>query len=380
MNNILSLYAAPSRYLAVVCMGISVAAQAQTDSTVTLYGIVDAAVVYTTHQAGGNKTAIDSGQLATSRWGIKGTEDLGGGLKANVVLESSLAVDSGAGGSSFGTPLVASFFDRASTVGLSGSLGSINFGRQNMLGVDSIGLADPMGLAHAGTNPNVVYSALNVQTLAGQTIAGQYGVNNGGTELRQNNSIKYLTPRWSGFGGALMVGLGENAGNRSANSYTGASAYYTNGKSGAALAYAKLTDPTNASTMTLMGGGAKYAMAPVTFNLTYAQSENDATVNTTKRKIAITGLGLDYALSPSITLTGAYYNATLSGTADGKADQYVFLAKHAMSSRTTTYASVTLVKAGSAANPDISMASGLLVVGAGESDATRLACGIMHSF
>ena len=376
MDDTLPLYAAPSRYIAVVCMGISLAAQAQIDSTVTLYGLVDAAVVYTTHQAGGNVTAINSGQLATSRWGIKGTEDLGGGLKANVVLESSLAVDSGAGGSSFGTPLVASFFDRASTVGLLGSLGSINFGRQNMLGVDSIGLADPMGLAHAGSNPNVVYSALNSQTLAGQTLAGQYGVNNGGSELRQNNSIKYLTPRWSGFGGALMVGLGEKAANRSANSYTGGSAYYTNGKSGAALAYAKLTIDTNTSTMTLLGGGAKYAMAPVMFNLTYAQSE----IDTTKRKIAITGVGLDYALSPSVTLTGAYYNATLSGTANGKADQYVFLAKHAMSSRTTTYASVTLVKAGSAANPDISMASGLLSPGAGESDATRLACGIMHSF
>ena len=205
---------------ALCCAGI-----ASAQSSVTVYGIVDAAVTVINNQAGGTKTQLEAGQLATSRWGFKGTEDLGGGLKANFMLESTLANDTGAGGSSFGpnattnSPFTqsggtASFFDREATVGLSGGFGSVNAGRQNMLGVNSIGLADPMGLAHAGTNPNVVYSALNSGALF-----GGYGTNGGGTELRQNNSIKYVTPIMSGFIGAAMYGFGEKAGDNSANSY-----------------------------------------------------------------------------------------------------------------------------------------------------------------
>ena len=72
-------------------------------SSVTLYGIVDAAVTYTTKQTttGGARTGIDAGQLATSRWGMRGTEDLGGGLKANFVLEGTLINDIGATGLGF---------------------------------------------------------------------------------------------------------------------------------------------------------------------------------------------------------------------------------------------------------------------------------------
>jgi predicted porin len=360
---------------ALCCAGI-----ASAQSSVTVYGIVDAAVTVINNQAGGTKTQLEAGQLATSRWGFKGTEDLGGGLKANFMLESTLANDTGAGGSSFGpnattnSPFTqsggtASFFDREATVGLSGGFGSVNAGRQNMLGVNSIGLADPIGLAHAGTNPNVVYSALNSGALF-----GGYGTNNGGTALRQNNSIKYVSPVMSGFIGAAMYGFGEKAGDNSANRYAALSGVFTDGKSGIALAYAKLTDATNSSTMTLVGGGAKYVMNPVTFKATYAQSE----VDTTNRKIAVTGLGVDYALSAATTLTGAYYNTKLSGQGSGKADQYIAMGKYALSKRTIAYASLTYVEAGSSGAADLAMSSGLVT--AGNSDATRVAFGVLHSF
>jgi predicted porin len=365
---------------ALCCAGL-----ASAQSSVTVYGIVDAAVTVTNNQTGGTKTQLEAGQLATSRWGFKGTEDLGGGLKANFMLESTLANDTGAGGSSFGGGFVqagttASFFDREATVGLSGGFGSVNAGRQNMLGVNSIGLADPIGLAHAGTNPNVVYSALNSGTRF-----GGYGTNGGGTELRQNNSIKYVTPVMSGFIGAAMYGFGEKAGDNSASSYAALSGVFTDGKSGIALAYAKLKDATNASNMDLVGGGAKYVMNNAfTFKATYAQSEVDGTSIVPafrNRKIAVTGLGIDYALSAAATLTGAYYNTKQSGSilGSGKADQYIAMGKYALSKRTIAYASLTYVDAGSATNPaDLQMAAGL--VGNGNSDATRVAFGVMHSF
>ncbi|OYY99407.1 MAG: hypothetical protein B7Y42_06000, partial [Polaromonas sp. 28-63-22] len=252
-------------------LGLVSATTAMAQSSVTLYGIVDAAVTYTTKQnaAGDSRTGIDPGQLATSRWGMRGTEDLGGGLKANFNLEGTLVNDTGAAGGAFGSATPApgaafvasptgvspSLFDRQATVGLSGGFGSINLGRQNILGVDSIGLADPISLAQPAINPNVAFSALNAGALY-----GGYGTNGGGAALRQNNSIRYVTPIMSGFGGALMHGFGEQPGNSSASTYNGISGFFSDGKSGVALAYAQLKDNTNSSKLTLWGGGAKYAV------------------------------------------------------------------------------------------------------------------------
>src|SRR5450830_995671 len=86
----------------VIASALCCASLAQAQSTVTLYGIVDAAVMSTTNQAGGTKNEVAAGALSTSRWGFKGSEDLGGGLKANFNLESTLANDTGAGGNAFG--------------------------------------------------------------------------------------------------------------------------------------------------------------------------------------------------------------------------------------------------------------------------------------
>ena len=366
------------------------AASASAQSSVTIYGIIDAATVYTDNQnaAGGSKMSLDAGQMATSRWGIKGSEDLGGGLKANFNLEGTLANDTGAAGAGFGPgpsalcpttptscPLAqgggssSSLFDRLSWVGLSGNFGSVTFGRNNILGVDSVGLADPLSLAHAGNNPNVAIVALNIASLH-----GNFGTNGGGSALRQNNSVKYLTPMVSGFGAAAMYGFGEKAGDSSANSYKGLSGYFTDGKSGIALAYATLEDATAASTLTQWGGGGKLKMDAFTFKLTYAQTE----VNTTNRKLEVIGAGVDYALSATTTLTGAYYNTKRSGDVSAKADQYIIMPKYAFSKRTTAYASYTYAKAGSTAAKDVGLALG--IIGGGQSDANRLAVGVMHAF
>ncbi|MDO9194183.1 MAG: porin, partial [Undibacterium sp.] len=307
------------------------------------------------------------------------------GLKANFNLEGTLANDTGAAGAGFGPAAAAaggplsqagsstSLFDRLSWVGLSGDFGSVTFGRNNILGVDSVGLADPLSLAHAGSNPNVAIVALNLAAFH-----GNFGTNGGGSGLRQNNSVKYLTPMVSGFGAAAMYGFGEKAGDSSANSYKGLSGYFTDGKSGVALAYAKLEDATAASTLTQWGGGGKLKMDAFTFKLTYAQTE----VNTTNRKLAVIGGGVDYAMSATTTLTGAYYNSKRSGDASGdlKVDQYIIMPKYAFSKRTTAYASYTYSKAGKTLVAPMDVAMGLGIIGGGQSDANRLAVGVMHAF
>ena len=352
-------------------------------SSVTLYGIVDAAVTYTTKQVGGSRTGIDAGQLATSRWGMRGTEDLGGGLKANFTLEGTLINDTGAGGLGFGgNTTVAgatvgnaggasnSMFDRQATVGVSGDFGAITLGRQNTVLVDAIGLAEPTSFAQAGNNPNVAYSLLNSGALY-----STFGTNDGGAAFRQNNSIRYATPVMSGFGGALMHGFGEQAGNSSANTYSGISGFFSNGASGVSLGYAKLSNRTDNSKLTMFGGGAKYAVTSgLTLRATYAQNK----VDTTNRKIAVAGVGVDFLVMPALTLTGAYYNVKRSGDVEGKANHFVGLAKYALSKRTSMYTILTHVKAGSTAAADVGLSSGLVT--AGNDRANRFAVGVLHAF
>lgn len=359
-----------------------VSASVMAQSTVTLYGLIDTALTYTTNQAAGSVTRVDAGQLATSRWGLRGSEDLGGGMKAFFNLESTLINDVGGAGLGFGGGTAAgtsaSLFDRASFVGLSGNFGSVSVGRQNILGVDSVGLVDPIGLSHPGSgNPNVAFSALNQGA-----IYNGFGTNGGGAALRQNNSIRYLTPVFAGaFGGALMYGAGEQSSGTAKNSYQGISSYYRSGNSGAAFAYAKLKNATDTDTLTLWGGGAKYEInSTFTVKGTYAQNKQDLS----GRKIAVVGLGVDYALTPAASLTAAYYNtkstgrAQVAATQDGKAAQFYLIGKYALSKRTSLFSTYTHAKAGSAAVTDTELAPTLTNVG--NDKANRLALGVIHTF
>ena len=261
-------------------------------------------------------------------------------------------------------------FDRQATVGLAGDFGALTLGRQNTALVDAIALAEPSSFAQAGNNPNVVYSLLNSGALY-----STFGTNDGGSAFRQNNSIRYATPVMSGFGGVLMHGFGEQAGNSSANTYSGISGFFSNGTSGVSLGYAKLNNRTDNSKLTMFGGGAKYAVTSgLTLRATYAQNK----VDTTNRKIAVAGVGVDFMVMPALTLTGAYYNLKRSGDVSGKANHFVGLAKYALSKRTSVYTILTHVKAGSTAAADVGLSSGL--VSAGNDRANRLAVGVVHAF
>ena len=367
-------------------LGLVSATSAMAQSSVTLYGIVDAAVSYTSKQVGGSKTAIDAGQLATSRWGMRGTEDLGGGLKANFTLESTIANDTGAGGSVFGTlpaatlPAVnsgtATLFDRAAVVGVSGGFGAITLGRQNILAVDAVGAVDPIGFSQPGINPNVAFSSLNAAGLF-----GSFGTNSGGTALRQNNSIRYALPTMSGFNGAAMYGFGEQAGNSSANTYVGLVGSFNAGPITASLGYNQLKNAslTAATTdkLTLVGGGVKYAISDAfAVKATYTQSKADIAP---QRKIAVAGVGVDFTVMPALTLTAAYYNTKRSGDFDSKANQLVGKVNYALSKRTSIYALMTNEKVNDG-NQLVAQRVGLIATTLGENSANRIAIGVFHAF
>ena len=106
---------------------LAAAGAASAQSSVSLYGLADVyvgSVKNTIANPNSKKqTAVNSSGLNNSRWGLRGSEDLGNGLKANFVLEAGFETDTGAAGS------LGSTFQRKSTVGLSGAFGSVELGR-----------------------------------------------------------------------------------------------------------------------------------------------------------------------------------------------------------------------------------------------------------
>ncbi|HET8694450.1 MAG TPA: porin, partial [Aquabacterium sp.] len=152
--------------LALAALAATSAAFAQ--SSVTLYGVVDMSLekVKGDHQV----TRVSSGNLATSRIGVKGTEDLGGGMKTNFVLESAVAADTGANGGGS-----TRFFDRAAWVGLQGGAGELRLGRQD----SSIGIL-------AGDS-----SILGAQAYDDLVIVGTRA---GKGYRRVDNAVTYLLP------------------------------------------------------------------------------------------------------------------------------------------------------------------------------------------
>lgn len=168
-------------------------------SSVTIYGIADVGV-QSIDLGAGRITGIQSGQAAGSRLGFKGTEDLGGGLKANFVLEQGILLDSGAsdqGGKTFG---------RTSIVGLSGDFGVLNLGRDKTTTLKFFDNFDPFAsaLINNGTGTRANYFVGGTANPAADTTG------------RVSNAIYYGTPgNLNGFSALASYGFGENAGDTS---------------------------------------------------------------------------------------------------------------------------------------------------------------------
>ena len=184
-----------------VALAALAAVSAFAQSSVTLYGRVDTGLFSSSTLNGaigatpGSKirqTGIDNGStvgLTGSRWGMRGSEDLGGGLKANFKLENRFNVDNGAG--SQAGPLL---FGGEAFVGLSGGFGEVRAGRLFTSFDDLRGIAVSRNVFDAAWTP----------------VGDSYGVGLGGYQGRGDNAIKYDTPNFGGFSAGLMYAFGEN--------------------------------------------------------------------------------------------------------------------------------------------------------------------------
>ncbi len=182
-------------------------------TSVTVYGIVDAGIAYEDNGApSGSVLRLESGGQSTSRFGLKGTEDLGGGLSALFVLENGFVTGTGALSSA------SQIFDRQSWVGLKGGYGTLRLGRQETLVYAAFNKGfDPFGRALAGNIDRMFLI--------------------GGSGKRASNTLTYSAPNFNGFSGDLAYTLGGVAGDTSQGRESGLSLQYVQGPVGVIFAH-----------------------------------------------------------------------------------------------------------------------------------------------
>jgi predicted porin len=205
--------------LALAASALSTATLAQ---QVTVYGIIDQAVRSTNPAVGKSTTSVVSGSFATSRIGVKGEEDLGGGIKASFTLEGGLNATNGSVGSG------SNFFSRESSVSLSTPAGTLTMGRTDTSaseGIDTfVGIANfgnfafVSGVEYAGDRENTVrYTS---PTIGGAQL--QVGRSNESTQGAETDSVSLTWAR-----GPVGIAAGhDKAGN---DSYTAVGARFDAG-------------------------------------------------------------------------------------------------------------------------------------------------------
>ncbi|WP_292937789.1 porin [Noviherbaspirillum sp.] len=307
--------------LAVLAAFASIAGSAAAQSSLTIYGVVDAGIDHQTGGVNGAVTKLSSGMQNSNRIGFKGVEDLGGGASALFVLENGFGVDTGSalqGGALFG---------RQAFVGLKSNLGALTMGRQYTPIFGALcGELDPFSCGLAGTAANLMSQ--------GGTPTG------GGNAARTNNSVKYATPLVAGFSADVTYGFGEVAGNTSAARTVGAQLGYTNGKLTVRLAHNNVNDITASTSAKTTVLGGKYNCGAATVHLAYAINKGAYTGNTNvplaDSRDVLLGVSVPFGAS---TFLASYIRKSDKTVASNDANQIALGYTYALSKRTNVYTS-----------------------------------------
>lgn len=323
--------------IALAVLAASGAAMAQ--SSVTLYGVADAGVTYLNGKD--NWSGVTSGNNLTSRLGFRGTEDLGGGLKANFVLEGGFNLDTGDGksGGASGTGFE---FKRRSTVGLAGSFGEVRLGRELTAAFNATARYDVFGSVGLG------YSRLWADGAVADANANATAVT---TNLRISNALTYVSPDFSGFKVGVNYGFGETTNGNSDSSYMGAGLMYDNGPLSLGLGLERLNNGANSVAVSdidawSLGGSYDFGVAKLLAG--YRESKVDRATGENKR------LGYYVAATAPVgagTVRVSYnrYENELANV-KGKADQFAIGYVYGLSKRTSVYGTYAYIKNKDGAN------------------------------
>jgi general bacterial porin, GBP family len=345
----------------VVLTGVfSTAAHAQ--SSVALYGLIDVGVSYISNQkesgstAGHSNVAMTNASINPDRFGLRGSEDLGGGLKAVFTLENGFTLTNGALGQH------GLLFGRQAFAGLSSNqFGVLTFGRQYDSMVDYL---EP--LAGAGASNGGVF------------FGHPYDNDNLQNTMRINNAVKYASQDYNGWQFGGLYGFSNQAGGFSNNRAYSVGASYHHGPLHLAAAYLQLnnggtaTNLDGATDSVLTGGqlsgsdstfsagqqrtfgaGLNYAFGPATVGFVFSETklEDVTSINNTNSSpigLAASSLRFDnyelnarYSLTPTLTVIGSYTftdgSSSIAGASNPKWNQANLLLEYALSGRTFVY-------------------------------------------
>ncbi|MFT4266803.1 MAG: porin [Xenophilus sp.] len=358
---------APAGPVALAALAVAGVASAQ--SSVTLFGVLDASISgvsskYDTVKT--SKTGLNNSANSSSRIGFRGVEDLGGGLAASFWLEGSVGNDDGYAGGGSSTTASSQFFNRRTTVSLSGNFGEIRLGRDYKPSFWNLTNFDPFGTNGAGT-------ALIQRAISGYIPGTSTYLET--SNVRANNTVGYFLPsNLGGFYGQVQYAFPEAAKYDDAtvqssltdatrtNRYFGGRFGYANGPLDVALSYGQSTNSSSFS-----GGydnvsknlslGASYDFGPVKLFGQYANVKNEYeyeyAASSTLAKLdgyllGVTvpvGAGQIKASYGHVTIdTPALYPTSYYGYESPKADQLAVGYVHNLSKRTALYATVAYIK------------------------------------
>lgn len=318
---------------------LATATAAHAQSSVTLYGIVEDGLDFVSNVQGAHLTQLASGVTAGSRWGVRGTEDLGGGLSAVFRLESGFDLNSGKLGSGLA-------FSRNAYVGLRDArLGTLTLGRQWDSIVDYI---EPFTL-----NGNI----------GGYYFAHPNDMDNTDNGFPISNAVKYRSPTIAGFTFGGLYAPGGQAGRFSDNATFSIGGNYAAGPFGLGIGYLRINNPgvstqgyqnypgfTNAvygdylaaaRAQKVFGVGASWQIVKavqILFDFTntnfqQGSSGHDATFQNYEISTLITPL-------PAVTIGAGYtYTTGRDHATDGtpKYNQFNLSVEYALSKRTSVY-------------------------------------------
>ena len=279
--------------IALAVLAVSGAAFAQ--SSVTLYGVADVVV----HKDNDVSTKMTSGGVSTSRWGVKGSEDLGGGLKANFNFEQGLDLTTGALKSS-ATP-----FNRQANVGFSGGFGVVKLGKTWNAYDDMAGAA------------NDVFDSV----LSSARISPSSNNYNGNPD----QGIYYSTPTMGGFSGALSSSFKTGSDNLRVSAINGT---YNAGPVYVGLGFENQSGDATSVKNTRLNGS--YDLGAAMIKAAYGQHKE---AGADSKDFSV---GVDVPLSPALVMSAGYTQVRPDAGGD-KPNSFAVGANYSLSKRTSVY-------------------------------------------
>lgn len=245
------------------------AVSAHAQSSVTLYGLIDTGLVYTNNQMGHSNWQLNSSSTQNTVFGLKGAEDLGGGLHAVFKLEQGFSLNNGSQAFS------GDMFGSQAWVGLqSDSYGTLTFGRQFDVMNDLVG---PLTSESNTWGGNMAAHPFENDNLAANSVV-------------INNMAKYASPTWNGLTFETMYSFSNQAGDFANNRAYGFALSYAQGPVNLAAGYLQLNGAGNGSGAVTTGDtsanfiaqrqriwslGGNYTYGPVTAGLVWSHTQID---------------------------------------------------------------------------------------------------------